>query len=226
MFIRERRGTKAAHYVRPLFSVLSVVLLACCVTGCWPIWFSMFQTASTLGKGNVGAVLGLSAIGDDEQIGVFMPQASLGVGLTDSVDLRIRSGFWLFASEELSESYRTDDMSEGDLQPMGVTGEVKVSVVDDLAALGLGVGHSCEFYTPGKLGWGLEATAYYTLSFLSGIVRVLYPLDSPGDGTSELSLLYTGAISIPISESVQLLFEIGSRDTTDLISFGFAIDIH
>ena len=224
------RGTK----LRVAFCVALLAVIGACSCGCFPIWFNPFQTARIAKQGELAVALGLSMFGDNElqELVIAASQIQLSVGVSERVDIGIQSGFWSYLTEEQEEVYSLEDPPTGRLHPLGAIAEAKLSVLDGEIALSLGGGYSCEFYTAGVLGWGLKATAYYTIAdVLSGSLCVLYPLDDIPDPFSlsgenfprEISIVGVAGLSLDLSDSVALLIEVGTRFGTSLFGVGVGL---
>jgi hypothetical protein len=130
-----------------------------CSTGCL---FNIFQTARTIGAGNIGLALGsgLYALTIDETTTHFLtPQARLAIGIAEGVDLGFQTGMMV-------------PLEGGDPGWIGVVGDVKFLLLDQpdsiALALGFGGGVSLE-----ALGWEvfaelfLESNARYLPVFLT-----------------------------------------------------------
>ena len=145
--------------IRIMMVVGLVAAVLVCSTGCL---FNIFQTARTIGAGNIGLALGsgLYALTIDETTTHFLtPQARLAIGIAEGVDLGVQTGMMV--------SLEGDDPAW-----MGIVGDVKFSLFDQpdsiALALGFGGGFSLE-----ALGWEvfaelfLESNARYLPVFLT-----------------------------------------------------------
>lgn len=196
-----------AKLTAALVLVVAVGLLS---TGCF---LNVFQTARTLGKGNVALNLGMAAmniaIGEDNNW-MFTPQGRLSVGIADGIDLGVRSGVMF-------------GLDTGELGFLGVVGDIKVSLFaqPEGFALSLGFGGG---YSPGMIGWGLEGSIYVdsTLQYLPVyfVYRPLFPLG--GDGFTIQHQL-AGGLHLMLSPTTRLLIEVDSWG--GLLSAGIGLEI-
>ena len=189
---------------------VAILLSAGLLTGCF---FNIFQTARTVGQGNVALGIGAAAlnmvIGDDNNW-MLTPQGRISIGLADNVDLGVRSGGMF--------SFTT-----GELGFLGVVGDIKVSLFHDpeLLSLALGFGGG---YSMGMFGWGLEGSVYVDSNIrflpLYFVYRPLFPL--AGDGVTVLHQL-GGGLHLLLSENTRLLIEVDYWQ--GIVSFGISLDI-
>ena len=185
--------------------LLSLILL----TGCF---FNIFQTARTVGKGDVALCLGSAAMnlaGEGDYNWIFTPQGRLAIGLADNVDLGVRSGVMIGAS--------------GEPGFLGVVGDIKIALLQDPESFSLALGFGGG-YSPGLLGWGIEGSIYFdsNLRFLPFyfVYRPLLPL--AGDGFAVQHQLAAG-LHLDLSEHARILVEIDSWG--GLLSGGIALEI-
>jgi hypothetical protein len=196
---------------RRLRSVVIVGLLVVVVllSGCY---FNIFQTARTVGAGKVAISLGSGVvnlvIGESSSL-IFTPQARLTVGLSDSVDLGVQSGFMIGAS--------------GEPGFLGVIGDIKMALVQDpetfSIALGIGGG-----YSPGLLGWGVEGSVYLdsNIAFLP-IYAVYRPILPLGGETLGVIHQFAGGLHLDLSDSIRILIEVDSW--SGVLGGGISLDI-
>jgi hypothetical protein len=180
------------------------------LTGCF---FNVFQTARTLGQGNVALNLGVAvmniAIGEGNGW-TLTPQGRLAVGIANGVDLGVRSGAMF-------------DLNTGELGFLGVVGDIKLSLFAQpegfAVALGFGGG-----YSPGMVGWGLEGSIYLdsTLQYLPVyfVYRPLFPL---GGETFTVQHQLAGGLHLMLSPTTRLLIEVDSWG--GLLSGGIGLEI-
>ncbi len=197
------------HRARAVLAVV-ILLSAGLLTGCF---FNIFQTARTVGQGNVALGIGAAAlnmvIGDDNNW-MLTPQGRISVGLADNVDLGVRSG-GMFS------------FTSGELGFLGAVGDIKVSLFHDpeLLSLALGFGGG---YSMGMFGWGLEGSIYLDSNIrllpIYFVYRPLFPL--AGDGVTVLHQL-CGGLHLALSENARLLIEVDYWE--GIISVGISLEI-
>lgn len=197
------------HRARAVLAV-AILLSAGLLTGCF---FNIFQTARTVGQGNVALGIGAAAlnmvIGDDNNW-MLTPQGRISIGLADNVDLGVRSGGMF--------SFTT-----GELGFLGAMGDIKVSLFHDpeLLSLALGFGGG---YSMGMFGWGLEGSVYLDSNIrilpIYFVYRPLFPL--AGDGVTVLHQL-GGGLHLTLSENTRLLIEVDYWQ--GILSFGISLEI-
>jgi len=191
---------------------MSVVLVASAVTlsGCL---FNIFQTARTVGAGNVTLAVGAGffdfSLNGDHNWSVT-PQARLTIGLADGLDLSLHTGALI-------------PLSTGDPGWLGAIGDLKFSLFDApgafALALGFGGGYAIEFG-----GFGVFGQVFFdsNVQFLPVFIayRPIVPL-----AAEEFTLWHhiTGGLKLPLSESARLLIEVDTLG--GLISFGVALEI-
>jgi hypothetical protein len=187
--------------------LLAVGLLT---TGCF---FNVFQTARPLGKGNAALNLGLAAMNiaiGEENGWTLTPQGRLAVGITDGVDLGVRSGAMF-------------ELDTGNLGFLGVVGDIKVSLFAQPEGFALAVGFGGG-YSPGMVGWGLEGSIYVdsTLQYLPlyFVYRPLFPL-VVGGFTVQHQL--AGGIHLVLSPTMRLLIEVDLWG--GLLSAGIGLEV-
>ena len=197
------------HRTRAVLAV-AILLSAGLLTGCF---FNIFQTARTVGQGNVALGIGAAAlnmvIGDDNNW-MLTPQGRISIGLADNVDLGVRSG-GMFS------------FTSGELGFLGAVGDIKVSLFHDpeLLSLALGFGGG---YSMGMFGWGLEGSVYLDSNIwilpIYFVYRPLFPLT--GDGVTVLHQL-GGGLHLTLSENTRLLIEVDYWQ--GILSFGISLEI-
>ena len=188
------------------------VLVGTLCTGCL---FNIFQTARTIGAGNVAFTLGTGffTIDVEEETSAYVtPQARLAVGLADGIDLGLQSGAMVA-------------VPGGDPGWLGLVGDLKFSLFDEpesfALALGFGGGYSVEFL---GTGWGAFGEI-----FLDSNLRVLpiffaYQPGIPIGGDSFVLLHhFAGGLKLKLSEQTRLLVQADYRG--GLLSFGLALEV-
>lgn len=196
---------------RATLAVALLVVVAMASTGCL---FNLFQTARTIGAGNVALAIGAGVLtlgaGEDAEGLGLTPQARLTVGVAPGVDFGLQTGGLV-------------PLSDGEVGWLGAVADLKVSLVDapDVAALAVGVGggYSVEF-----LGWGV-----YGQLLLDSNVRVLplflaYQPGIPfGGGFTILHHIAVG-LKLLVSEHARILLVADFRGA-GLSSYGMAVEV-
>ena len=126
--------------IRIMAVVGLVAAVLVCSTGCL---FNIFQTARTIGAGNVALVIGTGLVnltGSEDAEGYYLtPQARVAIGIADGVDLGLQTGFLV--------SLAGEDSAWG-----AATADLKFALLRDsesfAIAVGLGGGYSIETW-----GW-------------------------------------------------------------------------
>ncbi len=185
-----------ARYRLRSLALVGLLLAAVLLSGCY---FNIFQTARTIGKGNVAltvgsGVLNLAAPGDYNWI--FTPQGRITIGLADNVDIGVQSGMMIGSTGEPSF--------------LGVVGDLKIGLVQDPESLSFAIGVGGG-YQPGLLGWGVEASVYLdsNLRFLPifFVYRPMLLLDA-----DPLTIIHHlgGGLHLDLSDHARILIEIDS----------------
>lgn len=198
----------ARHRLRSL-AIVCLLLAAFLLSGCY---FNIFQTARTIGKGNVAISLGSGVVGitvGQNSSLVFTPQARLTVGLSDSVDLGVQSGLMIGSS--------------GSPGFLGAIGDIKLALVQDpetfSIALGIGGG-----YSPGLLGWGIEGSVYLDSNIVIFPVYVVYrPIVPLGGTTLGVIHQFAAGLHLDLSDSARILIEVDSWN--GVLGGGISLDI-
>jgi len=197
--------------------ILIVVLAigALSLSGCL---FNVFQTARTIGAGNVALTIGsgLFDLSLDEDTNWFLtPQARLAIGLADGIDFGLKSGMLV-------------GLEGGDPGWMGVVGDFKFAIVDDpesfSLAMGFGGGYSIEM-----LGWGAFAEVLFDSNIRVFPVFLAYqPQFSLAEGFTVIHHA-TGGLKLRLSPSARILLQVDFRffgvGTQPFISYGLALEI-
>jgi hypothetical protein len=139
-------------------------------TGCL---FNLFQTARTIGAGNlaftIGAVL-LSVQVDNTTTMSVTPQARLAIGLGDAVDLGLQTGVMI-------------SFNGGDPGWLGLIGDLRFRLFDErdasALAMGFGGGHSIEY-----IGWGVLGEILFDSSVRILPIHFAYQPGIPPRATS------------------------------------------
>ena len=176
-------------------------------------YFNVFETARSIGKGHSSLAVALAAMNiqiEDTATWLLTPQARLAVGLTDNLELGLRSGV-------------TVGVATGNVGFLGAVGDLKVTLFDQpqsfAFALGFGGG-----YSSGMVGGGIEGSIYFdsTVPFfpLYFVYRPLLPL-----GGTDLAVIQQFAVGLhlAISPNARLLVEVCSWG--GLLSGGIGFDV-
>jgi hypothetical protein len=181
---------------------------------------NVFQTARTLGQGNVALNLGMAAMTnviDEDNDWIFIPQGRLAIGLTDGVDLGVR----VFG------------LDTGNFGSFTVMGDIKASLFAQPEGLALSLG----FGGGSNQGWAIgemsalcwqsvyaEGSIYVgsTLPYLPVyfVYRLFFPL---GGGWFTIQHQLVGGLHLMLSPTTRLLIEIFSRHV--LLSAGIGLEI-
>ncbi len=195
--------------------VLTVVSLLACVlvtsTGCL---LNLFQTARTLGAGNVALTIGSGLFDldlDEVDSDYYLtPQARLAIGLADGVDLGFHTGFLV-------------PLEGGDAGWFGATGDLKFALFDGpdsfALALGFGGGYSLE-----ALGWEAFGEVFFdsNVRFLP-IFFAYQPHVVLVEGFG-LIHHFAGGLKLRLSEKARLLVQVDYNSYT-FVSLGLALEI-
>ena len=175
--------------------------------------FNIFQTAHTIGAGNVALSIGtgLFDLSLDEDSNWFLtPQARLTIGLADGVDFGLHSGMLV-------------GLEGGDPGWMGALGDFKFAIFDDpesfALAMGFGGGYSIEM-----LGWGAFGELFFDSNLRIFPVFIAYqPLLSFTDGFAVINH-FAGGLKLRLSPNARLILEIDYNSLT-FLSYGLALEI-
>ena len=186
-----------------------LVSVAMVLNGCL---FNLFQTARMLGSGNVAVTIGSGLMDvsiDDDPAWALTPQARIGFGLSDKIDLGLQTGALV-------------PLSTGDFGWLGAKGDLKFSVVDDpetfSLAMGVGAGNGIEF-----LGWGVFGEIFFDVN---SVLPIFFAYQPTIPISGELTVLHHGAMGLrlKVSETASILLQVDVRDF-QLFSFGLALEI-
>ena len=180
------------------------------LSGCF---FNVFQTAQTVGKGNVSISLGAAMMNLSLQQGkynwVFTPQAGVRVGVTDNVDLGIKSGFLIGSS--------------GKPGFLGAIGDLKITLIQDPTSFSFAVGIGGG-YSPGHGGWGVDGSIYLDSNIKFLPIYVVYrPIVPIGADKFTIQHQFAGGLHLNLSDNARILVEVDSWG--GLLSGGIALDI-
>lgn len=185
-------------------------LVATLSTGCL---FNVFQTARTIGSGNLALTLGAGLLmfqSDSSTNFSVTPQARLAVGLSDAVDLGLQTGALI-------------PITSGDPSWLGAVGDLKFRLFDQpdsfALSLGFGGGYSSEY-----LGWGIFGEAFFDSNLRVLPIFFAYQ-PALAIGSDSVTLLHhlTGGFKLKLSDQARLLLEADYR--SGLISVGLAVEV-
>jgi len=190
--------------------VVIVVSSAVLLSGCF---FNIFQTAKTVGAGNVALTIGSGLLNfqiDDSYNWMITPQARLAFGLSDRVDLGFQTGAMV-------------SLTTGQPSWLGALGDLKFSLFDEpdsfSLAFGFGGGSASEL-----AGWG----AFLEILFDSNVkafplfisYRPLFPFSAD---TFTVWHHLAGGLRLKLSDTAVLLIQVDTFGR--MISFGLALEI-
>jgi len=187
-------------------------LVATMSTGCL---FNIFQTARTVGAGNLAFTVGAGVFSiqiEDSSTLYATPQARLTVGLADGIDLGLQTGAML-------------SLSGGDPGWLGVIGDLKFQLFDEpdafALALGFGGGYSMEYV---GAGWGVFGEVFFDSNLRVLPIFFTYQPGIP-IGTDTFTLLHhlAAGLKLKLSEQARLLVQGDYRG--GLWSIGIALEI-
>ncbi|MEN6368367.1 MAG: hypothetical protein ABFD77_01545 [Thermotogota bacterium] len=182
-----------------------------CSTGCL---FNIFQTARTIGAGNVALALGtgLFDFNLDENVHAYCltPEVRLAIGVADGVDLGIDTAFLV-------------PLEGGNAAWGSTTADLKFALFDqpDSFALALGFGGGNSIETVGWEVFGevfLDSNARYLPVFFAYMPEVAL--------VEGLGFIHhvTGGLKLPLSDSVRLLVEVNWNSLT-YFGYGLALEV-
>jgi len=192
--------------------VLVLGLAALVATLCTGCLFNIFQTAKTLGAGNLAFTIGaglLSVQVDESTTMSVTPQARLAVGVGDAVDLGFQTGAMI-------------PFNGGDPGWLGAIGDLKFRLFDErdsfALAMGLGGGYSVEY-----IGWGVFGEILFDSN-----VRVfpVYFAYQPAVALStDFTLLHhiAAGLKLRLSNQARILLQVDYR--TGIWSVGMALEV-
>ncbi len=193
--------------------VLVLCLVALVATLCTGCLFNIFQTARTIGAGNLGLTLGagLLSIQIDESSSLSVtPQARLTMGLADAVDLGLQTGALV-------------PLSGGDLGWLGAIADLKFQLFDEpgafALAMGFGGGYGMEY-----VGWGVFGEIFFDSNVRVFPVYFAYQPGIPLSGDSIALLHHLAAgLKLKLSDQARVLLQTDYR--AGLWSIGMALEI-
>ncbi len=190
---------------------VGLIPAALLLSGCL---FNVFQTARTLGAGNVALTIGsglfdLDLAGTDSDY-YLTPQTRLAIGLVDGVDLGFQTGFMV-------------PLAGGDVGWFGATGDLKFALFDEpdsfALALGFGGGYSLEV-----LGWEAFGEVFFDSNVKFLPIFVAYQPHFALVGGLGLVHHFTGGLKLRLSDRARLLVEVDYNSYT-YVSYGLALEI-
>ncbi len=195
---------------RRLVLVLALAaMVATLSTGCL---FSVFQTAKTVGGGNLAFTFGsglLTVRVDEATTMSLTPQARLTIGMADAVDFGLQTGGMF-------------PLSGGDPGWLGMVADLKFKLFDErdafALAMGFGGGYSIEY-----LGWGVFGQIFFDSNLRVFPVYFAY---QPGIPFAEdFTLLHhiAAGLKLRLSNQARVLLQADYR--TGLWSLGVALEV-
>ncbi len=186
------------------------VLVATLSTGCL---FNVFQTARTVGGGNLALTFGTGLLmfqSDSTTNYSVTPQARLAVGLSDAVDVGLQTGALI-------------PLTSGDPSWLGAIGDLKFRLFDQpdafALALGFGGGYSVEY-----LGWGVFGEVFFDSNLR--VLPIFFSYQPGlGFGGDSVTLLHhlTGGLKLKLSDQARVLLQADYR--SGLLSVGLAVEV-
>ena len=180
------------------------------LSGCF---FNIFQTAETIGKGNVALTLGTGAmqitVGDNTNL-LFVPQARVTIGLADNVDLGVTTGAMM-------------SLNGGNPGWLGAEGDLKFGLFDEPDAFALAIGFGGG-YTFIQGGWGAFGEVLFNSNLRVLPIFVAYRPIVPF-GADELTILHQLAGGLRLRVSPQASLFLQADNLNGLISFGIGLEI-
>jgi len=204
-------GAKMRNRVRTFLVVGLTGAVLVLSTGCL---FNIFQTAKTIGAGNVALTIGSGLFDfnllDTDSSYYLTPQARLTIGLADSVDLGFQTGLLMSLEGE-------------DVGWCGATGDLKFALFDEpdsfALALGFGGGYSLE-----TLGWEAFGEVFFDSNVKFLPIFVAYqPHVALVEGFA-LIHHFAGGLKLRLSDKARLLFQ-GDYNSYGYVSYGLALEV-
>jgi len=186
------------------------VLVGTLSTGCL---FNIFQTARTVGAGNLALTLGAGVlmfeIEDATNVSIT-PQARLAIGVADGVDLGFQTGAMI-------------PLASGDVSWLGATGDLKFRLFDEpdafALALGFGGGYGAEY-----VGWSVFGEVFFDSNLR--VLPIFFSYQpSIALSSDSFTLLHhlTGGLKLKLSDQARVLLQADYR--AGLLSVGLALEI-
>ncbi len=187
--------------------VVSSVLL---LSGCF---FNIFQTAKTVGKGNVALTIGSGLLNfqfDEDYNWMITPQARLAIGLGDGIDLGIQSGVMI-------------PLETGEPGWLGAVGDLKFSLFDEpdafSLAFGFGGGSASEL-----AGWGAFLEIFFDSNIKALPIFISYrPLFPFSAEAFTVWHHLAGGLRLRLSDTAVLFVQVDSFGR--MFSFGIALEV-
>ena len=183
---------------------IPLILLSGCL-------FNIFQTAKTIGDGNLGLLIGSGLLVPGAEI--VTPQAKLIFGVSDTVDFGIQTGGMFSFDGELAGW-------------LGASADLKVSLFSDPESLALALGMGAAYNNSWE-SWSAFLSLYLDSNVpflpLYAAYRPSVTLRTPQEGESiQILSQFAVGIALPISEKVRLLIEFDIQaDSFNSIGIGF-----
>jgi hypothetical protein len=189
-----------------LFGAVAVLSSGCIL--------NIFQTARTVGAGNVALTIGSGLfdfnLSDTEADYYLTPQARLAIGIADGVDLGFQTGFLV-------------PLQGGDPGWFGATGDLKFALFDEpdsfAFALGFGGGYSLE-----TLGWEVYGTVLLDSNVKYLPIYFAYEPQVALAGGVALVHHLAGGLKLQISDKARILLVVDYNSYT-YISYGLALEV-
>ncbi len=180
------------------------------LSGCF---FNVFQTAETIGKGNVGLTIGTGAVQvtvNNKSNWLLTPQARLTLGLADNVDLGIQTG--ALAS-----------LNGGTPAWLGAEGDLKFGLFNEPDAFALAIGFGGG-YTFVMNGWGAFGEVLFNSNLrILPIFFAYRPMISFSSDEFHILHQLAGGLRLRLSPQSALYLQVDSLG--GMISFGVGLQI-
>ncbi len=180
------------------------------LSGCF---FNIFQTARTVGAGNVALTVGsgaLQILSGSSASWMLIPQARLTVGLSDNVDLGVTTGALV-------------SLSGGNPGWLGAEGDLKFGLFDEPDAFALAIGFGGG-YTFIMGGWGAFGEVLFNSNLRVLPIFIAYRPIVPFSA-DELTIFHQIAGGLRLRISPQAALYLQADSLNGLVSFGLALEI-